>query len=82
MMTPIESIYEIRGAVLDLQKYLHSKDAVVSRRAQIRYEQWVDRFFRENDSFLAPQQRYSCLHNLDYFMSLIDSAKEYYETDL
>jgi adenosine deaminase len=47
-MTPIESIYEIQSAVLDLQRYLNSKDKVVSYRAQERYEQSVDRFFREN----------------------------------
>jgi hypothetical protein len=47
-MTLIESIYEIKSAVLDLQKYLCSKDKVVSKRAQIKYEQWIDRFFREN----------------------------------
>jgi len=47
-MIPVESIYEIKTAVLSLQKYLLSKDAVVSKRAQIRYEEWVDRFFREN----------------------------------
>jgi hypothetical protein len=46
-MTPIESIYEIQSAVLDLQLYLYSKDAVVSKRAQMKYEQWVDRFFRK-----------------------------------
>ncbi len=27
-MTPIESIYEIQSAVLDLQRYLQSKDIV------------------------------------------------------
>ena len=47
-MTPIESIYEIQSAVLDLQRYLNAKDKVVSYRAQERYEQSVDRFFREN----------------------------------
>jgi hypothetical protein len=56
-MTPTESIYEIQSAILDLQRYLHSKDAVVSKRAQMKYEQWVDRFFRENKSFIKPEQR-------------------------
>jgi hypothetical protein len=81
-MTPIESIYEIKSAVLDLQRYLLSKDVVVSKRAQKKYEQWVDRFFRENESFVAPQQRYACVHDLGYFLSLIESAKEYYDLDL
>jgi hypothetical protein len=40
-MTPIESIYEIQSAVLDLQRYLNSNDVVVSKRAQMKYEQWL-----------------------------------------
>jgi hypothetical protein len=81
-MTPIEAIYEIKLGVIDLQKSLFSKDVVVSRRAQIKYEQWVDRFFRENKSLVAPQQRYACLRDLRYFLSLIESAKEYYAHDI
>jgi hypothetical protein len=54
-MTPIESIYEIQSAILDLQMYLQSNDKVVSYRAQERYEQWVDRFFRDNKSFMKPE---------------------------
>jgi len=56
-MTPIESIYEIQSAVLDLQRYLNSKDKVVSYRAQERYEQSVDRFFRENVNVVEPEKR-------------------------
>ena len=41
-MTPIESIYEIQSAILDLQQYLQSRDKVVSYSAQERYEQWVE----------------------------------------
>ena len=77
-MTPVESLYEIREAVLALQRYLLSKDDVVPRRAQIRYEEWVDRFFRENELFIAPQQRYACLSDLGYFLSLIEAAEAYY----
>jgi len=47
-MTPIESIYEIEAALTDLQKYLHSKDRIVFKKAQIKYKQLVDRFFREH----------------------------------
>ena len=78
-MTPIESIYEIKAAVIDLQKYLSSKDRVVSKRAQIKYEQWVDRFFRENKSFIKPEQSFSCLHDPVCFLKLMESAIEYYD---
>ncbi len=77
-MTPIESIWEIRQAVLDLKKYLDSKDDVVRHRAKKRYSEWVDRFFRENKNYLAPQQRDACLNNLEYFLSLLDDAESIY----
>ncbi|PKN89367.1 MAG: hypothetical protein CVU51_00500 [Deltaproteobacteria bacterium HGW-Deltaproteobacteria-1] len=78
-MTPIESIYEIKEAVIDLQKYLNSKDRIVSKRAKMRYEQWVDRFFRENKHFVKLEQRISCLDDPACFLKLMDSAIEYYD---
>ena len=71
-MTPIESIYEIQSVVLDLQCYLQSKDKVVSYRAQERYEQWVNRFFRENKSFIKPEQWQFCSHDPAYFLRLME----------
>jgi hypothetical protein len=84
-MTPIESIYEIQSAVLDLQRYLQSKDKVVSFRAQERYKEWVDRFFRENVNVVEPEKRRSlrmlCLHDFDSFLKLLKSTVEYYDLD-
>ena len=77
-MTPVESIYEIRSAVLDLQRYLKSKNKVVSYRAQERYEQWVDRFFWENKSFVKPEQRETCLNDPGYFLSLMEETVKHY----
>ena len=82
-MTPIESIYEIQSAVLDLQRYLQSKDKVVSFRAQERYEQWVDRLFRENINMVESEKRRSlrilCLQDVDCFLKLLKSTVEYYQ---
>jgi len=78
-MTSVESIYEIKAAVLDLQRYLLSKDAVVSKRAQMRYKEWVDRFFRENKSFVPNQKRLTCLNDIDYFLNLMESTVEHYD---
>ena len=82
-MTPIESIYEIQSAVKDLQRYLQSKDKVVSFRAQERYAQWVDRFFRENVNVAEPEKlrnlRILCLQDVDYFLKLLESRAEYYD---
>jgi len=82
-MTPIESIYEIQSAVYDLQRYLQSRDKVVSYRVQERYEQWVDRFFRENINVVEPEKRRSlrilCLQDFDYFLKLLELTVEYYD---
>jgi len=84
-MTPIESIYEIQSAVLDLQRYLQSKDKVVSFRAQERYEQWVERFFRKNVNAIEPEKRrflrILCLQDFDCFLKLLESTVEYYDYD-
>ena len=78
-MTPIESIYEIQSAVLDLQRYLNAKDKVVSYRAQERYEQSVDRYFRENVNVVEPEKRDTCLQDVDYFLKLLKSTVEHYD---
>ena len=78
-MTPIESIYEIQSAVKDLQRYLKHKDTSVSYRAQTRYEQWVERFFRENVNVVEPEKKNICLHDFDYFLKLLVSTIDYYD---
>jgi len=77
-MTPIESIYEIRAAVIDLQRHLNEKKPVVYHRAYERYEKLVDRFFRENKNYVIPEQRIQCLDDSNYFMELMNAAIEYY----
>jgi hypothetical protein len=77
-MTPIESIYEIKSAVLDLFRYTPSYDAVVKKKVKEKYLKLIDRFFRENKSLVKSEQRYSCLQNMDYFMGLMDEAVEHY----
>jgi len=82
-MTPIESIYEIKAAVVHLQRYLNNKSSVVAHRAQERYEQCVDRFFRESVNVLEPEKRrmlrIECLDDSNYFLNLLDSTVEYYD---
>jgi hypothetical protein len=77
-MTPIESIYEIKAAVLDLQRYLNYKDSIVPQIARTRYKKFVNRFFRENVNVLESEKRKICLDNVNYFLNLLDSTVEYY----
>ncbi len=80
-MTPIESIFEIRSSVHDLQAYLHSKDSLVAKKARTKYEHLVDRFFREHGRVVNPAQRSQCLNDHAYFLTLLDSAESKYYCD-
>jgi hypothetical protein len=76
-MNAIESIFEIKAAVLDLQRY-SSKDTIVSKKVQIKYAELIDRFFRENVNLVKPQQRDCCLNDPGYFLSLMEETVEHY----
>jgi hypothetical protein len=80
-MTPIESMYEIQSDVLDLERYLNSRNAVVSKRAQMKYKQrgGVDRFFSEKINLLESEKRNIFLRDFDYFLRLRESTIEYYD---
>ena len=82
LMTPIESIYEIEAAASHLQKYLRSKDRVVPKRAQMKYEQLIDRFFWEHVNLVEQGKRrslrFDCMQDVNYFLKLLESAKEQY----
>ena len=73
-MANLDSIFEIKAAVIDLEKYLRSKDSIVSKKAQRKYERLVGRFFEENEEYLAPQQKVGCVRDMGYFLSLLESA--------
>ena len=79
LMTPIESIYEIKSDVLDIQKYLQEKKPRVYYRAYERYEKLVARFFRENVKVIEPEKRNTCLDDVNYFLKLLESTVEYYQ---
>ena len=80
-MTPIESIYEIKEAVVNLERYMLSKDSVVSKKARIKYEQLVDVFFRGNKCSETTKYRQECLNDHGFFMKLMDEAVEYFYLD-
>ena len=77
-MTIIESIYEIKSAVSALARYTSSKDAVVLKKVQVQYWGLINRFFRENQNYIKPEQREACFRDQNYFMNLMDDAVEHY----
>jgi hypothetical protein len=38
----------------------------------------IDRFFRENENLVEPEQRQACLGDMDYFIGIMDEAVEHY----
>ena len=80
-MTPRESIYEIEADLHDLQPYLHSHRALVSKRAQGKYKQLVDRYFREHGRMVNPERRSDCLDDDKYFFNLLESTRKSYYSD-
>jgi len=80
-MTPIESIYEIQSAALDLQRYLTGKKSAVYYRAYERYEKLVNRFFRENVNVVESEKRNTCLGDVDYFLKLLEETVEVYQLE-
>jgi len=80
-MTPIESIFEIEADLHDLQPYLYSKNAWVAKRAWDKYEQLVERFFKEHGRVTDSAQRSACLHDDKYFLSLLESTRKSYYSD-
>lgn len=81
MMTPQESIDEIRGLLQELKPYLESRDRVVLHRVRQRYKFLIERFFRENKKVFAPQEKEACLNDVRHFMSLLLTAEDYYNRD-
>lgn len=80
-MTAIESIFAIKSAVIDLGRYT-SSNQFVSKRVQIKYVQLLDRFFSENDNYVTHEHRQSCLHDMDYFVGLMDETAEHYDSGI
>ena len=77
-MTAIESIFEIKSAVSALARFSPSRDPIVTKKIQVKYRELIDRFFLENENLVEPEQRQACLHNMDYFIGIMDEAVEWY----
>jgi len=77
-VTPLESILEIKAAVHEMARELLSRDPAIYEKAQVKYEVLVNRFFEENEKYLAPQQKDPCIYDVVFFARLIESAIEFY----
>ena len=77
-MTAIESIFEIKSAVSALARFSPSRDPIVTKKVQVKYLELIDRFFRENENLVEPEQRQACFDDMDYFIGIMDEAVEWY----
>ena len=79
-MKKTDQVTTIKGEVLILQICMYSTDIGESVVAQDEYENIVDRFFVEHNHLVAPEQLPDAKKNVDYFVSLLDSAIRYYSS--
>ena len=62
-----------------LYTQLQSSDAEEVKGAMGEYLQLVDRFYRENENLMAPQQYATAKENFEYFVQLLELAEEYHK---
>ncbi len=60
---------------------MNSKSSWAAKRARNKYEQLVDRFFREHGRLGNPEERSNCLRDHTYFINLMESTRKIYYSD-
>ncbi len=73
-MTRLESLVSIKQAVLFHIDNLASANAAESQAAQKQLHALADRFYQENEDFMAGRQCQAAKYNMDYFIVLLDLA--------
>ena len=80
-MTKLESLQDIKGTAMRLLEVLMGSDIETIKAAEKTFSQLVDRFYRENDDMIPPQQYEAAKKDFEYFMRLVDLAFAYYQDD-
>ena len=79
-MKQIDQVTTIKGEVLILKICMYSTDIGESVVAQDEYENIVEKFFNEHDQLVAPEQLTDAKKDVDYFVTLLDSAIRFYSS--
>jgi hypothetical protein len=79
-MKMIDQVTTIKGEVLILKICMYSTDTGESFVAQDEYENLVEKFFDEHKHLVSPEQLPDAKKNADYFVTLLDSAIQFYRS--
>jgi hypothetical protein len=79
-MKKIDQVITVKGEALILQICMHSADTAESVVAQDEYENLVERFFSDHSVLVSAEQLPDAKKNVDYFVSLLDSAIRFYSS--
>ncbi len=79
-MKKIDQVTTIKGEVLILQICMYSTDIGECVVAQDEYETIVDKFFDEHNHLVSPEQLPDAKKDVDYFITLLDSAIRFYSS--
>jgi hypothetical protein len=80
-MGKVDQVTTIKGEVLILQICMHSMDTTESVVAHGEYEDLVEKFFDEHNHLVTPGQMPDAKKNVDYFVTLLDSAIQFYSSN-
>jgi hypothetical protein len=72
------NLQEIKLSALSILARINSADTVDVQNAMGEYAALVDRFYRDNEHLMAPQQYRVAKTDFEYFMRLLDLAIAYY----
>lgn len=75
MVSSLKSLHEIKLKALQIQSCLEGDD---DEKIKETYRDLVDRFYRENEDVIPPQQYEAAKKDFEYFMRLVDLALAYY----
>jgi len=74
MPSSLESLCEIKLKALQIEPYLEVCEKKGIDKAKACYEDLVDRFYRENEEMMAPQQYEAAKKDFEYFLRLLELA--------
>jgi hypothetical protein len=74
------NLQEIKLSALAILVRINSTDTADVQNAMGEYAALVDRFYRDNENLMAPQQHRAAKQDFEYFMRLLELAIQYSAT--
>ncbi len=78
----VNDLKEMKLSALRILETLKSATADNAMKAMQEYDDMVDRFYRDDESHMAPTQYIQAKQDFEYFMRLLDLAIQHYSIPL